>query len=70
MLIQNRALDDILPTAGLFAVAAFRLMPSISRILNAIQSLRYGLTVVDTLSNEVSQSYSDRIFYNQRKFSL
>ena len=55
---------------GLFAVAAFRLMPSISRILNAIQSLRYGLTVVDTLSNEVSQSYSDRIFYNQNDFSF
>ena len=70
MLIQNRALDDILPIAGLFAVAAFRLMPSISRILNAIQSLRYGLTVVDTLSNEVSQSYSDRILYNQNDFSF
>jgi len=70
MLIQNRALDDILPIAGLFAVAAFRLMPSISRILNAIQSLRYGLTVVDTLSNEVSQSHSGRIFYNQNNFSF
>jgi ABC-type multidrug transport system fused ATPase/permease subunit len=70
MLTQGRALDDILPVAGLFAVAAFRLMPSISRILNAIQSLRYGLTVVDTLSNEVNLSYPDRIFYKQNNFSF
>jgi len=70
MLIQGRALDDILPVAGLFAVAAFRLMPSISRILNAIQSLRYGLTVVDTLSNEVNLSNPDRIFYKQNNFSF
>ena len=54
MLAQSRALDAILPMLGLFAAAAFRLMPSASRILNAVQALRYGLPMIDTLYTELN----------------
>lgn len=53
MVAQGRALETVLPTLGLFAAAAFRLMPSVSRILNAVQTLRYGLPVINTLSEEI-----------------
>jgi ABC-type multidrug transport system fused ATPase/permease subunit len=53
MLIQGRELSGILPTLGLFAAAAFRLMPSVNRVLTSVQSLRYGLPVVETLSEEL-----------------
>jgi ATP-binding cassette, subfamily B, bacterial PglK len=52
MLAQNRALEAVLPALGLFAAAAFRLMPSVNRVLGAVQSLRYGLPVIDTLHAE------------------
>lgn len=53
MLVQGHALEVILPTLGLFAAAAFRLMPSANRILSAVQSMRYGLPVIDTLHAEL-----------------
>jgi ATP-binding cassette, subfamily B, bacterial PglK len=54
MLAQGRALGTVLPTLGLFAAAAFRFMPSANRVLSAVQSLRYGLPVIDTLRKELS----------------
>jgi len=53
MLAQNRALEAVLPTLGLFAAAAFRLIPSVIRVLNSVQSLRYGLPVIDILHTEL-----------------
>ena len=52
MLMQGRALELVLPTLGLFAAAAFRLMPSANRVLGAVQTLRYGMPVIDTLHTE------------------
>jgi ABC-type multidrug transport system fused ATPase/permease subunit len=49
MLAQGRDVPTIVPTLALFAAAAFRLMPSVNRIVNAMHLLRYGLVVVDTL---------------------
>ncbi|MGH8179024.1 MAG: ABC transporter ATP-binding protein [Steroidobacter sp.] len=53
MLGADRALDAILPTVGLFAAAAFRLMPSANRVISSAQSLRYGLPVIGTLISEL-----------------
>lgn len=54
MLAQGRALEAVLPTLGLFAAAAFRLIPSVNRVLGAAQSLRYGLPVIDILHKELN----------------
>lgn len=53
MINQGKALDALLPSIGLFAVAAFRLMPSVNRVLNAIQGIGFALPVINTLNNEV-----------------
>lgn len=52
MLKQGGALESVLPVLGLFAAAAFRLIPSVNRILGAVQLLRYGLPVIDVLHKE------------------
>ncbi len=52
MLALNRPLEAVLPTLALFAAAVFRLIPSANRLLGAVQSLRYGLPVVNTLHTE------------------
>ena len=54
MLAQGRALDVILPTLGLFVAAAFRLLPSVNRVIGAVQMLKFGLPVIDTLYAELS----------------
>jgi len=59
MLIQGRPIEAILPTLGLFAAAAFRLMPSVNRILGAFQSLRFGLPVIDVLHKEANLATQD-----------
>jgi ATP-binding cassette, subfamily B, bacterial PglK len=52
MLAQGHAVAAILPTVGMFAAAAFRLLPSVGRILMAAQMLKYGLPVVENLYAE------------------
>lgn len=53
LLAQGTALTALLPILGLFAVAAFRIIPSANRILGALQNLRYGLPVINTLYDEI-----------------
>lgn len=43
----------LLPTLGIFAAAAFRIMPSFSRIMTALQSLQHAFPVVDTIDEEL-----------------
>jgi ABC-type multidrug transport system fused ATPase/permease subunit len=60
MLAQGRDMAMIMPTMGLFAAAAFRLMPSVNRVLTAAQVLRYCLPVVNTLHEEVKLAASEQ----------
>ena len=59
MLAQGREMSGILPTMGLFATATFRLMPSVSRILTAIQSLRFGLPAINSLYEDFTSLESE-----------
>jgi ABC-type multidrug transport system fused ATPase/permease subunit len=54
MLLQNREIATLLPTLGLFAAAAFRLMPSANKVITALQNLRFGMPVVNNLSRELA----------------
>lgn len=55
MIWRERALADVVPVVGLFAAAAFRLMPSMNRVLTALHGLRYGLPVIDMLHAELTR---------------
>lgn len=52
MLARGETIISVLLTLGLFGTAAFRLMPSATRVLSAVQSFRFGLPVIDTLFEE------------------
>jgi ABC-type multidrug transport system fused ATPase/permease subunit len=53
MIRQGKPLQNLMPILGLFAAAAFRLMPSINRMLNSIQNVRYASPVINTLHQEL-----------------
>jgi ATP-binding cassette, subfamily B, bacterial PglK len=53
MLAQGRALEAIVATLGLFAAAAFRVIPSANRIIAAGNTVRYSGSVINTLYDEM-----------------
>lgn len=53
VVIQSKAIETFIPTLGLFAAAAFRLMPSANRLIASIQQIRYGFPAIDTLNKEL-----------------
>jgi ATP-binding cassette, subfamily B, bacterial PglK len=52
--IRGSEISTILSTLAVFAAAAFRLMPSVTRILAAVQSLRYSMPILDVLHDVFS----------------
>jgi ABC-type multidrug transport system fused ATPase/permease subunit len=53
LLSQGRPLASLLPTMGLFAAAAFRVMPSANRIMTSIQIMRHAKPAVNSLAIEM-----------------
>jgi ABC-type multidrug transport system fused ATPase/permease subunit len=54
LVIQGISLAKILPILGIFAAAAFRLMPSVNRMMGAFQGVRYAEPAINSLANELS----------------
>ena len=52
MIGQGKPIEALLPTLGLFAAAAFRLMPSTNRVLGSVQNIRFTLPAINTLHGE------------------
>lgn len=52
MLWQSSSLELLLPTLGIFVVAAFRMLPSANRIMGSFQTLRSGQATVEVLYKE------------------
>jgi len=55
MIFQGKELLYIVPLLGLFAAAAFRIMPSLARIMNAVQGILYNRPAVDSIYKEFNQ---------------
>ena len=51
---QGKSFTEIVPTIGIFGVAAFRIMPSINRLINTGQVVRYHLSVILMLEKEIN----------------
>jgi len=76
MVMQNKPLNLLLPVIGVFAAAAFRMLPSVSRIMGAVQNIRFTQPVVDVLykefkiiSNEkLEENFSKKISFENEIF--
>ena len=67
MIAQGKGIVAIIPILGLFAAAAFRLMPSVNKILNAIQNLHFNLPVINTLYEDRALFYKNEIISSKYK---
>ena len=59
LISQGKPKTDVMYILGLLATAGFRIIPSFSRILNNLQSMRYGWASVDALKHEFSLKRDD-----------
>jgi ABC-type multidrug transport system fused ATPase/permease subunit len=62
--------DDIyqfIPVAAAFGFAAFRLLPSVNRLLGSFNSLQFGEPIIDTLSQEVDHFHSNTNKYKEEQ---
>ena len=66
MIMQGKPYQEATHMLGLMATAGFRMIPSFSRILNNLQSIRYGWASVDVLAKEFG-NYSDDYRSHQSK---
>ncbi len=54
MTSQGRTMASIIPALSLFGAAAFRMLPSVGKVLSAIQSARFGDSVLNMLKSELA----------------
>ncbi len=52
MLAQGIGIDRIMPTVGLFAAAAFRLLPMVNRMLAGVQTIRFNFPSASLIYEE------------------
>lgn len=52
MIARDRPMESLLPTLGLFAAAAFRLLPSANRVITAIHNVRFSFPIIELLHAE------------------
>lgn len=53
---SNKSIDVIIPTLALFGAAAFRIVPSVVRIMNSTQKIRFNFPVIENLFLELNRS--------------
>jgi ABC-type multidrug transport system fused ATPase/permease subunit len=51
---QGKPTKEMIPALGLFAVAAFRMLPSVNKLSMGLQSLSYLSAVIDTVTAELA----------------
>jgi len=54
MLLQEQTGAAVIPILAVFATAAYRLMPSFSKLVNGWQNIKYAKPVLKNLTNEVA----------------
>lgn len=54
LIVRGDDFRQVVPTLGVFALAAFRLLPSANRVLSAINSLRFADAVIVSLNDQLT----------------
>tara|TARA_B110000967_G_scaffold209847_1_gene268071 strand:- start:2363 stop:4096 length:1734 start_codon:yes stop_codon:yes gene_type:complete len=53
---STKSIVDFIPLLGLYSVAIFRALPSVNRVVNNIQGLRYSVLSFETIYNDMKES--------------
>ena len=71
MVASNKPVSAVMPTLGLFAVTAFRVIPSVSRMLASIQTINYTTPIAATIFRDAGlREDFDEAVKTNRQFSF
>jgi ABC-type multidrug transport system fused ATPase/permease subunit len=72
MLLQGKPLGQMLPTLGIFVAAAFRMIPSVNKIMSYLQTIRFSRPVVETIYQEflLFQKTNDSLILHSEEFQF
>ena len=56
---QGKTALSMVPSLALFATAAFRMLPSVNRIVSAVQNLRFTTALIDTIASGLRSGSAD-----------
>jgi ABC-type multidrug transport system fused ATPase/permease subunit len=70
MVMQGNPINAVLPKLGIFAAAAFRLIPSLNKIISSIQNVRYTKQPLEVLSNEIKMVEVGDIIERKEKIAF
>jgi len=54
--IDGYSFNNIIPMLGFYALVGFKVTPSLNRMINTSQALKYGETIIDILNKEFSRN--------------
>ena len=63
LLLQGKDPAILVTILGVFVAATFRMIPSLNRIIAAMQSMKYLLPSVDTIFNEIKNNIGNEVNY-------
>jgi len=66
VILQDRAVSDSIPILGLFALAAFRIQPSVTRILLSLQALTFSSAAVASVEQDATAPVNDQVDSNEQ----
>lgn len=77
MMIQGKPFAGFVTTIGIFVAGAFKMIPSVNRIMGSIQFIRYSGPVIDVLYNEcklikksnfenLEHSFGPKVLFNEK----
>ena len=76
LLINNEDLTSISFSIGVIAATAFRILPSVNRIINSLQSLKNDFSAIENINKELelpikeNQNSSNKFNYIDNKIVL
>ncbi len=60
MLWVGKDVNEIVPVVGLFALSAFRVLPSVNKIVNGLQTLRVSRSTIETIHHDLRLSTREK----------
>ena len=66
-MLQETAITEVLPTLSLFAATAFRLMPSLNRIISNLNKIRFGGHALDVVIQELKSLEAEKNLLGQKE---
>lgn len=70
MLLQGKSITSIITVLGLFAAAAFRMLPSINRVMGYYQQIRFANSSINLIFSEFESFKMKELKRSDRKFDF